>query len=385
MMGAVSWRAMSLILVGVLAGLIVALALSLRGNRDHAPSGVGSSPGASLATPTGSAVQTVIPTASGPIERQGWTPIQVTEDTGYDKIVGVEGGAQVVVAFGQADRHRLGIWTSSDGRTWQLGKSPELAAEFGGRLVDVAATVDGFVGVAALGLPEGSEQITTAVYTSADGLDWKAAASPVDGDWIASAIEAIGSRIVVAGASGVFISDDAGQSWQRSADQTALGGQITSLFADDQLLLAGGYSGTLGSQQPLLWKSADSGTTWERVSLGKAGSASNIVVGRDGTIVVFGSIGEDAVVWRSDGGVWSSQVLATCCLRGATATPTGYVAVGVPFSGGPQYVAKSTDAKGWALEMPNLDELTGIGWTDRLGLLATTDSGQVVLAPTPYP
>lgn len=376
---------MSLILVGVLAGLVIAVAFGLRGTRDDTATGVGFSPGASPAMPSDSAVETTMPTASGPIERQGWTPIQVAEDTNYDEIVGIEGRAEVVVAFGQADRHRLGIWISSDGRIWQLAKSPELAAEFGGRMVDVAATVDGFVGVAALGLPEGSEQITSAVYTSADGLEWKAAASPVDGDWIASAIEAIGSRIVVAGGSGVFISDDAGQSWRRSADQQALGGQITSLFADEQLLLASGYSGTLGSEQPLLWKSGDSGTTWERVPLGKAGSASNVVVGRDGTILVFGSIGEDAVVWRSDGGVWSSQALATCCLRGATATPTGYVAAGVPGFGGPAYVARSTDAQGWALEMPDLDKLTGIGWTDRLGLLATTDSGQVVLAPAPYP
>lgn len=334
---------------------------------------------------------------SAPIQREGWASIQVAEPNNYAYIVGIENGKGVVLAFGQADVNHAGVWRSVDGQTWEAGSVPELPKEFGGGLNDITVTEDGYLGLVALGQPQGSEQITSALYTSPDGLVWTAASAPVEGNWVGSAVAAVGSRIVVAGGSGafgevsdensgVFVSDDGGKSWQRTTDTAALGGQITDLVADDSRLVAVGYAGTLETAQPLLWVSSDRGSTWERTTLGEEGSPSHVVVGPGGAIVVLGAMGEDAFAWLLDGDTWSSQRVASCCLVGATTTPTGYVVVGfqVGFPSAP-YVAWSTDGRDWKLgEDPGLGDLTGVGWTEELGLLATTHTS-VVLAPAPYP
>lgn len=374
----------AMIAAGVLAGLTVALTL---GPRDASHDGTSSSTSASPSSTLPSSPTSEIPTpsASGSIAREGWTPIQVADSNNYAKIVGVEEGLGFVLAFGQADIHRLGVWRSTDGQSWQAGSLPELAAEFGGRLVDIATTPDGFVGVAWLGMPQGSEVITSAVYTSADGLEWKLAQNPVDGNWIGSAVAALGSRIVAGGPSGIFVSDDAGNTWEQTADGSALGGEVTDLMANGKVLVAVGYSGTLaGDNKPLLWTSLDDGKTWDRTELAEEGTASHLVAGAGEAILVFGRLGEDAVVWQLADGGWSADPIAICCLRGATATSTGYVVVGVPWSGGPGYVATSADAQGWTLEPLDDREVTGIGWSEVLGLLTTTRTA-VVLGPTPYP
>ena len=372
-----------LILVGVLAGLGVAVVLGQRGIPDDGPTGASPSASYSSSVPPSLTTETPMPSSSWPIGREDWTPVQVADSNNYAKIVGIADGPGFVLAYGQADIHRLGVWRSTDGHSWQAGSVPELAAEFGGRLVDIATTSDGFVGVAWLGMPQGSEVITSAVYTSADGLEWKLAPSPVEGNWIGSAVAALGSRIVVGGPSGIFVSDDAGNTWEQTADGSALGGEVADLVANGRMLVAVGYAGTLATAKPLEWSSTDDGMTWDRRELGEAGIPSDVVASTDGTIFVFGSIGEDAVVWRMDGGHWVAERIADCCLNGVTATPTGYVLVGYSSSGDPDYVGRSADARQWTLEEPD-SELTAIGWTETLGLLATTRV-EVVLAPTPYP
>lgn len=327
-----------------------------------------------------------------PIQRAGWTSIRVAEPNPYAGIAGIADGEGMVLAFGRADIHRLGVWRSFDGQTWEAGSIPELPTEFGGALVDVAVTEDGFVGLAQLGNPEGSEPYNSALYTSPDGSVWKAASAPVEGNWIGTAIAVVGSRIVVAASTGdygeetgVFVSDDNGASWQRTTDIAALGGQITDLVADGARLVAVGHAGGLGTEQPLLWESTDGGATWNRTRLGDVGRPSDVVVGPGKTIVVFGSLPVDAVVWVLEGDGWTARRVASRCFAGATNTPTGYVAavLQVQFPS-TSYVVRSTDAREWKLEEPGVGVLTGVRWTDDLGLLTSTPL-DIVLGPAPYP
>jgi hypothetical protein len=343
---------------------------------------VGPGPSDSPSPPSASLSPAPSPTA--PIVREGWTAIRVIEPIPYAEIRGITEGNGFLLAFGRADRNLVGVWRSVDGQTWEAGHVPQLPSELGGAIIDLTTTNDGFIGLAALGLAEGSEQYASAIYTSPDGLDWTAASHPLDGHWLGSALVAVGSRIVVAGGSGVFVSDDGGQSWQPTTDTEALGGQITDLAADGDRLLGVGHVGSIETAQPLLWESRDGGATWERNSLGDAGLPTHLAVGPGSTIVVLGALGQDAVAWLSDGGKWSTTRVTDCCINGATATPTGYVAVGDPVSLGTAYVARSTDARAWNLEAPEVGYLTGVGWTDAAGLLATTRV-DTVLGPTPYP
>lgn len=359
--------------------------------------GVNPSPGSSATQPASMASQplaseaTLIPSPSNqpsesPRPRDGWTAVVVAEDNPYATVVDVYDAGDILVAFGQADRDLLGVWLSTDGSSWTAADSSPVPPDgYGGRIVDVLhPSGGGLLALAELGLPEGSEPLGTAMYASQDGNEWRPVGDVPAGVRLA-ALATDGDLLFAGGSSGIWYSDDSGATWLQSADAEALGGQVVDIGEHDGGLLAVGFSGTIETQAPVLWASIDDGQAWERTSLGTSGAATDVAATPDGSPVVLGSIEEDAVAWRMDAGQWRSEVLGACCLRDVATTPSGIVGVAIPYNGDEPYVIGSSDGLSWQIDHPGTSPLLGIAWSDRAGLLATSDAGEVVLGPTPYP
>jgi hypothetical protein len=331
---------------------------------------------------------TVEPSASeaaNPEPREGWTAIRVAEDNPYAHITDVYDDGRVLIAIGQADRAQLGVWLSEDALQWAPAEvPPPLTDALSGRVADVVRTDQGLVAVAVLGLPEGSEPLATGLYSSADGNVWRAVGDLPDGVLL-SALAVADERIFAGGSSGIWVSDDAGRTWRQAAGNDSLGGQVYDLHTVEERIWAGGFGGTVTTQQPVVWSSDDRGLTWERVPLGGEGTVTHFANAPDGNVHALGAVGESAVAWAVEGSSREVSELGFCCIRDAAGTPTGLVAAVVPYSGGGTYVASSRDGITWSTETPDVPELTGLSWSDRHGLLATSDLGDVILGPVPYP
>jgi hypothetical protein len=217
------------------------------------------------------------------------------------------------------------VWYSADGGRWtQVTLGP-------GGVSDVAVTSSGFVAVGTserLGEePYQPEELTGTgmVWTSADGLQWQAAAfGPLPVYSRFGAVHVLGDRVVAIG----FASDlgrrwdsrpiaavsDAGGPW-RTIEPQGLGAQQFDATAG-----AGGSLGAIESPEQLLWTSP-SGEAWEAEPLGGLHTRSmgiflpSALAEMDGRLVVAGGEDyvpdgeiynrDDPVVWlREPDGTW---------------------------------------------------------------------------------
>jgi len=148
--------------------------------------------------------------------------------------------------FAEGSNDGVGIWTSSDGRAWRQEPG------FSGRIWDVTATEDGFVGVG------------TAVWSSVDGAVWKQVAE-ADG-WVE--VRAIPEGFVAISGGGtpsvVWTASDI-STWTRVAEFPVPGGPpIVALAAGDAGLVAisGGEPQRMEAGGARMFVSED-GTDWE--------------------------------------------------------------------------------------------------------------------------
>jgi hypothetical protein len=320
--------------------------------------------------------------------REGWQEIPVAEANPYASVQGTYSSGGLILAYGRLDRDTLGVWRSSDGRTWEpAGQPPLPTTGTGGSIADIVSIADGFLAVAVLGNPEGSEPYDTGIYRSADGSSWVQEPNPQTGDiWLVHRFAKVGERLIVAGDSGVWISDDDGRTWTPSPANGGLGGSIQDLAYDGDRLVAVGYSGEMfGDKVPVMWTSTNGGASWDRTEIGASGAAYHVLLATDGGPLILGSRETEVTVWRHALGDWADRGIGVCCVTGATSTPTGFVAVGRPYSGGPAYALASEDGDAWIGEDLAFDELRRVSWSSVAQLIATTDSTSVVLGPAPYP
>ncbi|WP_192777881.1 hypothetical protein [Nonomuraea africana] len=167
------------------------------------------------------------------------------------------------------------LWYTTDLRKFtRVEKLPRGGA--GVRIHDVAAGQGSYVAVGGSG---GAERESGVVWTSADGLTWKAGERLMPPSATSAGLRQVawyGERIVamgtaqVSGARRAFaaVSDDEGASWHYSwlpAEQAAA---VHDLAAAVQGLVAVGWHGTPGSGDSAAWTSED-GLSWNRQDLTK--------------------------------------------------------------------------------------------------------------------
>ncbi|MEV0149564.1 MULTISPECIES: hypothetical protein [unclassified Nonomuraea] len=146
----------------------------------------------------------------------------------------------------------------------------------GVRVLDLAATADGYVAVGAAGGGDGERGM---VWVSEDGVNWKARKRLVP-DGAASAglrhvaayqgrIVAVGTaRVQGAGRAFAAVSEDDGATWSTSWLPAERAADVYDLAATDQGLVAVGWHGTPGDADSAAWISQD-GASWTRSDLTK--------------------------------------------------------------------------------------------------------------------
>jgi len=203
-------------------------------------------------------------------------------------------------------------WVSPDARDWER---VELPGE--GTVRDVVWT-----GSVAVAVGEGAGR-GPAAWTSADGRDWQAATVPGGGDseeylW---KVAASGDRLVAMGAGGqaLFVSTDAGSTWEAVPTADAGFDPATTAPEDVLALPDGGFLAVAVGDNGLQAYASDDGRTWTAVGAFPAGAGMQRVNGLgiagDGAVVAVGTLlagegtGPEAAVWTSrDGGAtWESQ------------------------------------------------------------------------------
>ena len=191
-------------------------------------------------------------------------------------------GERVIAVSAESDTADESLWTSTNGRDWELIEQSELldAYPFDGVL---AAGPDGFIVVGAAGVtpgePAGYSEVTAAV---SDGMRW-----------IAVGRHELDGR--------AWISDDAA-SWERADDSALAGGTPLDVVAGGPGFVAVGSFhgyGDGGKEHAAVWVSSD-GRTWrlaESKTLAAETQLGSVIVSpSDGSLIAFGKHS----VWRSN-------------------------------------------------------------------------------------
>ncbi|MGW4472401.1 hypothetical protein ACWENQ_22245 [Nonomuraea sp. NPDC004354] len=165
------------------------------------------------------------------------------------------------------------LWYSTDLRKFsRVAKLPRDGA--GVRIHDVAAGPGGYVAVGGSG---GAERESGVVWTSADGLAWKARGRLLPPDATSAGLRQVawyGERVVAIGTAQVSgsrkafaaVSDDEGATWDYAWLPAERAAAVHDLAAAPQGLVAVGWHGVPGSGDSAAWTSED-GLTWHRQDL----------------------------------------------------------------------------------------------------------------------
>ncbi|MET9336951.1 hypothetical protein [Nonomuraea sp. NPDC003804] len=165
------------------------------------------------------------------------------------------------------------LWYSTDLRKFsRVAKLPRDGA--GVRIHDVAAGQGGYVAVGGSG---GAERESGVVWTSADGLAWKARGRLLPPDATSAGLRQVawyGERVVAIGTAQVSgsrkafaaVSDDEGATWDYAWLPAERAAAVHDLAAAPQGLVAVGWHGVPGSGDSAAWTSED-GLAWHRQDL----------------------------------------------------------------------------------------------------------------------
>jgi hypothetical protein len=238
-----------------------------------------------------------------------------------------------VVVIGDATEDYLpGIWSSSDGRTWQAAtfpdsQSPDL------QLTTVAAGGPGFVAFA-----QNYDSGTAVAYVSADGQTWQRADDPDFVEESVYTLDSVGSTLVAASDGGILLTSTDGINWTPAADANAVA------IAEGVLDFAS-YNGTLFAfvidfaaaedlQPVAVWQTQD-GTTWTRLGT---------ITGTEGVVDVVAAVGAKGMIvlsqvdqgdffgwkaWQSvDAATWQPAANTPTDITDVIADQSGFIAVG---------------------------------------------------------
>jgi hypothetical protein len=287
-----------------------------------------------------------------------WTRSPDNASLDHASLIGVAARPGLIVAAGTIEGSRHGLlWTSADGLAWRAA-ADVLTGSTG--VVDVASGPHAFVVVGAMKLradASGYRRTVGAAWTSGDGRAW--------------------SRVVLPSAS--FVGD-----FQPT----------TVAFLGSRFVALGRASGSGSPAGMLVWTSAD-GTTWRRgrdFAIPATGAINEMALGPGGRLVAVGSWSSTApakaVAFHSlDGLNWArvpdGGAFASAVMRGLACDVDGCVAVGDAPGASPSTGATWTSADGlaWA-RSGSTTGAAAIG----MGRVALTSRGAVALgwAVTPW-
>jgi hypothetical protein len=274
--------------------------------------------------------ETVLPNSveswtRGPSPLDGPVTVGTVGEDG-NRIHAITAGGPGLVAVGALDWQGA-VWTSSDGREWNLVERTSQTQAF----VDVTT---GGPGLVAIGLGNHGWSTQTGddapIWTSQDGVTWTRAPSDADfeGAWL-RAVTAGGPGVIAVGSdvdgARVWVSSD-GVSWGKASvpampANVAFDGKhadawLRDVASDGERLVAVGTVGiscgqNCGRYAPAVWTSTD-GATWTALPAGSVFPSDpsdvevrSVTVGPAGFVAVGGIFSDDPWIWTSpDGLVW---------------------------------------------------------------------------------
>ncbi|WP_336208119.1 hypothetical protein [Nonomuraea sp. LPB2021202275-12-8] len=261
----------------------------------------------------------------------------------------VVGGAGRWLASGGDGLNERGLWTSTDGLTWQAVEPSGLAAFRNGDLVhDIARTASGFVAVGRTALQDGGSG--AAAWHSADGRAWERVDTRGLDVGELKAVVAKGDTVVALAqpAQGegarVIRSADGGRAWEATGFQLpeALPRIGTLAVTPKRFVLVPTRQRTITGEVRVYC--SPTGAAWSQC--GTIGGLSEASPGVESLIshasgvaaVSLASLGGYSVLNSADGRAWTERAefgdLAGATLRGFTISPGGTL-----FAGGDQAAA----------------------------------------------
>jgi hypothetical protein len=304
-------------------------------------------PGATSTPPTGP-TQTGERQTAGPAtaEPQTSTPLPPGAGLGVNwveadspglgviqNVIGAASGNGRVVVIGDATEDFLpGIWSSTDGRTWQPGNFPDAQSPDLG-MTGVAASATGFVAFA-----QNYDTGNAVAYASSDGQTWTRSDDP---DFVEDGVlllDSVGSTFVAATDGGVLLTSTDGVEWNPIGDANAavVAAGVLDFASYNGVLYAFviDYSAPEDAQPAGLWSTQD-GAAWNRIGN---------IAGTEGVVDVSGAVGPKGMVvlsqvdqgdffgwkaWQSvDGTNWQPAANTPTEITDVIADQAGFIAVG---------------------------------------------------------
>ena len=335
-----------------------------------------------------------VPVGDGWTEVPGWTRVPPPDGGFVQTLHSVTAYQDGLVAAG------YGLWSSGDGQAWGLVADGCTLDEFDDRsyfcsaeLYQVLSTsAGGFVAVGTVELEDitlpGTEQRSSAVWTSIDGTEWRQSEHSLqarDGGSMTGVAE-LGDRLVavgeVEGGPAAWWSDDDGLTWSSVPNDPAafghVGGQINVVIATEAGFVAGGTvcpePNAFKDCDAAVWISGD-GETWRWLRIGAfwggvepnqpwgGGAVNDMLRLSSGRLLAVGQDGWHAAVWFSEEGeTWLQHELPDAITNGteiqAIASAADGTLVGVgrnrnlssAFGFDDGYVWTSPDGETWSRE-----------------------------------
>ena len=223
------------------------------------------------ATSDGRASEPVVLASADGLRWQPVTGLAARAGTGTEFLGAAAGRSGYVVVGRQMVRGRTFavLWYSADLRSWVADDNDGLDGRLQASTANaIAATADGFVAV-------GSHGAVQSMWTSSDGRHWQLSSVPTPAGAASATLRSVaasGTRAVAGGYAATragdipvaVVSADGDGHWRQIVLQSPDGlGVITALTATPDGFTAAGVVGRGGSQHAVTWTSPD-GLTWSR-------------------------------------------------------------------------------------------------------------------------
>lgn len=293
-------------------------------------------------------------------------------------------------------------WVSDDGLHWRETRipPPSIRGVDGYSVSQVIDTGDTLLAVVdSLVFPDGGPGAAT-IYLSSNGESWAPVKQLPPSSNMQTQLLQLGGAVLAVGADDVWRSTDGGYTWQVSASASELGGHVLAAAVHDGMIVGVGYADRQPPGGPTVWISSVAGDAWKphRLAGRYQGSASQVLFGENGQILVFGS---SFRAWLSNdrGQTWVASGRPQDTLHtyspSVTRVPGGYVAIGEPEEErifGQSVFRSTADGVTWT-ERSFLISTWAVAWTPTFGLVATgyridgpdLYAAMLAFAPNPYP
>jgi len=237
------------------------------------------------ATSDGRATEPVALASADGVRWQPVTALTTQAGTGTEFLGAAAGRSGYVVVGRQmvGGRTFAVLWYSADLRSWIADGNDGLDGRLQASTANaIAATADGFVAV-------GSHGAAQSMWTSPDGRHWQLSSVPTPAGAASATLRSVaasGTRVVAGGYAATragdipvaVVSTDGGAQWRQIVLQSPDDlGVITALTATPDGFTAAGVVGRVGSQHAVTWTSPD-GLTWSRPAQTAGGEITALAV-----------------------------------------------------------------------------------------------------------